>query len=101
VALAACGGAGFVYAVIAFLRAHRQTFYTPVWQDWRWFAILPCVSCAALTIAAVLLRANIYAALSVIAAATLGLLLIGIHNSCDTVTHIVATSSEDDATESE
>jgi hypothetical protein len=101
VALAASGGGGFVYAVIAFLRAHRQTFYAPVWQDWLWFAILPCVSYAALTIAAVLLRANIDAALFVIAAATLGLLLIGIHNSWDTVTHIVATSSEDDATESE
>jgi hypothetical protein len=39
--------------------------------------------------------------LSVIAAAALGLLLIGIHNSWDTVTHIVATNSGDDTTKSE
>jgi hypothetical protein len=93
VTLATCGAAGFVYAVIAFRRAHRQTFYQPVWQDWFWFAILPCVVYATLTIAAIFVRANSHVALLVVAAATFGLLIIGIHNSWDTVTHVVATNS--------
>jgi hypothetical protein len=101
VALVMCGVAGFTYAAIAFRRARRQTFYTPVWQDWLWYALLPCVTYAVLTVAAAFLRTNTHIALSVIAAAALGLLLIGIHNSWDTVTHIVATNSGGDTTKSE
>jgi hypothetical protein len=39
-------------------------------------------------------RTNAAAPLFVIGAAALGLLLIGIHNAWDTVTHIVLTDSE-------
>jgi hypothetical protein len=91
VALVIYGGGGIVYGVIVIRRAHRQTYYTPVWQDWLWHALLPCGVYAALVLAAAFLRTRL--ALFVIAAAALGLLLIGIHNAWDTVTHIVVPDS--------
>lgn len=37
-----CGLAGLAYCVIVIRRARRQDDYEPVWQDWCWYAILPC-----------------------------------------------------------
>jgi len=70
-------------------RARRQTFYEPAWQDWLWYASLPCAGYAALALASVVLPTNMHGALFAIAGAALGLLLIGIHNAWDTVRHIV------------
>jgi hypothetical protein len=53
-------------------------------------AALPFVTYASLTAAALFLRAGTASAPFVVAAASLGLLLIGIHNSWDSVTHLVA-----------
>jgi hypothetical protein len=94
-ALALCGLGGLGYGTIVIHRARRQTTYTPVWQDWLWYAILPCSLYAALALAALFLRTNIQLALFVIAGATLGLLLLGIHNAWDTVTHIVVQGSRE------
>jgi hypothetical protein len=58
---------------------------------------LPCSAYATLTVAAIYLGTNTYIALFVIAAAALGLLLMGIHNAWDTVTQIVVPSSHGDA----
>lgn len=93
--LAACGICGVVYGVIVIRRARRQTSYHPVWQDWIWYQTLPCAAYAALTLAAIILRTRIQTASFVIAAAALGLLLIGVHNAWDTVTHIVMTVPTD------
>jgi hypothetical protein len=95
VALVMCGVAGFTYGAIVIRRARRQTYYKPVWQDWLWYAVSPCGVYVALALAAALLRTNTQLALLVIAAAALGLLLIGIHNAWDTVTHLVAPDSPD------
>jgi hypothetical protein len=84
------GLAGLAYGPIVIRRARRQTTYAPVWQDWVWYTVLPCLSYAALAGAA-LVRANVQAAFFAIAAAALGLLLIGIHNAWDTVTHLVVS----------
>jgi len=79
-------------------RERRQTAYTPVWQDWVWYAVLPCSVYAALLVAALRLDAATHTAVFVIGAAALGLLLIGIHNAWDTVTHIVVTAGDRDET---
>jgi hypothetical protein len=98
VALALCGLGGLAYGAIVIHRARRQTFYEPVWEDWLWYGILPGSVYAALALAAVFLRTTTQLAEFVIGAAALGLLLIGIHNAWDSVTHIVFTGSHDDAT---
>jgi hypothetical protein len=94
IALAICGFGGLGYASIVLVLARRQTDYKPVWDDWVWYALLPGSAYAALTVGAFLLRATTQTALFVIGAAALGLLLIGIHNAWDTVTHVVATADE-------
>jgi hypothetical protein len=64
-----------------------------VWEDWLWYTALPCVCYAALTMTA-LFRIDSPLPLFVVGAAALALLLIGIHNAWDTVTHIVLTDSD-------
>ncbi len=97
VALAACGLGGLLYVAVAIRRARRQTMYQPVLEDWIWYMILPSSVYAALALAGLLLRTAPQTVLFVVAAASLGLLVIGIHNSWDTVTHLVITTSKDDA----
>ena len=101
IALGAGGFGGLVYSAIVIRRARRQTAYEPVWEDWLWYAVLPCGTYAALTTTAVLLRTNPQVASFVIAAAALGLLLIGIHNAWDTVTYVVVSESRDDETKAD
>ncbi len=101
VALAICGFSGLVYGAIVFHRARRQTSYKPVWEDWLWYAIVPCGVYAALTLAALFLLTTTQFALFVIGGSALGLLFIGIHNSWDAVTHIVVGDSPGDSTKTE
>ncbi len=89
VALAVCGLVGLAYGSIVIYRAHRQTFYQPVWEDWLWYAILPSSVYTALALAGVFLGRIAQFAEFVIGAAALGLLLIGIYNAWDSVTHVV------------
>lgn len=98
VALGVCGIGGFAYSCIVIRLAHRQTGYEPVWEDWLWYAILPLIIYATVAVSAVLLRRAIQAALFMIGASALSMLLIGIHNAWDTVTHLVITSGEEDNT---
>jgi hypothetical protein len=95
VAVGVTGFAGLAYAVIVAVRTLRQKSYEPVWEDWLWYTLLPGVSYAALAITG-LLRTTAPRSLFVIGAAALGLLLIGIHNAWDTVTHIVLSNTESD-----
>ncbi len=98
VALAMCGLGGLAYGAIVIHRARRQTDYRPVWEDWLWYATFPCGVYAALTLAALFLRTTTQLAMFVIGAAALGLLLIGIHNAWDSVTHIVVGGGHQDTT---
>jgi hypothetical protein len=91
VALVVAGVAGTAYCAIMIRRMRHQTEYTPVWQDWLWYAAFPCASYAALAIGAALFRSTSDLPHFVIAAAALALLLIGIHNAWDTVIDIVAS----------
>jgi protein-S-isoprenylcysteine O-methyltransferase Ste14 len=95
IALVTCGIGGIAYSAVVLRRARRQTEYRPVWQDWLWYALLPSGAYAALALAAAFLRSNTRLALVGIGAAALGLLLIGIHNAWDTVTHIIVTDALD------
>jgi hypothetical protein len=75
-------------------RARRQTEYQPVFADWVFYFLLPGVSYVALLIAGVMLARGNEQTEYVIAAAALALLLIGIHNAWDTVTHIAFTAAQ-------
>ena len=55
--------------------------------------MLPCAVYGTLAIAAVFLCMDRQIGFFFVAGAALGLLLIGIHNAWDTVTHIVVTES--------
>ena len=88
VSLAVCGAGGVIYGIIVIRRARRQTFYKPVLEDWIWHATLPLAAYAALTTASVLMVRLEEDALFAVAAASLLLLFIGIHNAWDTVTYL-------------
>jgi hypothetical protein len=87
-AIAAIGLGGVTYGCIVIARAIRQTNYKPVFQDWLWYMALPLVAHITFVVAGLLLPRLADTALFFIAAATLLLLLIGIHNAWDTVTYI-------------
>jgi hypothetical protein len=88
IALGTCGIAGFAYAITVVRHARRQTGYKADMEDWLWYIVLPLASYALLVIAAFLLRFHPATALFFVAATSLLLLFIGIHNSWDTVTYI-------------
>jgi hypothetical protein len=79
---------GLLYAAIVIRRARRQTVYQPVLEDWMFHAALPTLAYALVTGGAVALLSYTTDALFTIAAATLLLVFIGIHNAWDTVTFI-------------
>ena len=87
-ALAVCGLWGVTYTLIVVRRARRQSTYKPVFEDWLWHTVLPLVAYAALLLAALGLPANVERSLFVVAGTVLSLVLIGIHNSWDTVTYL-------------
>lgn len=95
VALVACGVGGFVYSLNVIRRARRQATYKPVAEDWVWYVTLPSVAYAASTLASFFLCARTQESLFVVGAVTLALLLIGIRNAWDTVTHVVITNATD------
>ena len=86
--LGLCGLGGIIYVVIVLRRARRQTDYQPVLEDWLFHTVFPLVSYTALLVGAMLLPGHAAPALFVIAAATVLLLFIGIHNAWDNVLYI-------------
>jgi hypothetical protein len=88
------GLGGMIYVVIVLRRARRQRDYQPVLEDWLWHTVFPLVSYTALLVAAIVLPGNPALALFVIAAATVLLLFIGIHNAWDNVIYITIELSQ-------
>jgi hypothetical protein len=88
------GLGAMIYVLIVLRRARRQRDYQPVLEDWLWHTVFPLVSYTALFVAAILLPGRPALALFVIAAATLLLLFIGIHNAWDAVTYIALELSQ-------
>ena len=93
IVLGLCGLGGLIYGAFVIRRARHQKGYEPVWEDWIWYAVLPCLSYATLTATASLLHGHEQMALFVIGLVALALLLIGIHNAWDAVTHIVVSGA--------
>ena len=86
--VAITGLAGLVYAIIVIRRAHRQTGYKPVFEDWLWHAMLPVTGYSALLGSGLALMRYERTALFTIGGVALLLVFIGIHNAWDTVTWI-------------
>jgi hypothetical protein len=101
VALAMCGLGGLGYGAIVMRCARRQKGYEPVWEDWLWYVILPSSIYAALALAALSLYMTMKLALFIIGGSALGLLVVGIRNAWDSVTHIVVSGSSGDGTKTE
>ncbi len=88
VTLVVLGGGALVYGGIVVLRARRQRGYIPVLEDWIWHLLVPPVAYAAVVVAGMLAGARATWPLFVVAAATVLLLCVGIHNAWDTVTYL-------------
>jgi hypothetical protein len=91
--LGACGVAGVLYSAVVTRRARQTTEYKPVLEDWIWHVGLPFLAYGALVAAAATFMHHEADALFAVAASTLLLLFIGIHNAWDTVTYLAIQQS--------
>ena len=83
------GAAGLIYAAIVLRRVQKQTAYKPEFEDWLFHLLLPFAAYAMLAASACAGVTHARGALFVVAAASLLLLFIGIHNAWDAVTYHV------------
>lgn len=79
---------GFFYMLAVAGRMRRQSAYQPDAEDWLFHACLPLIAYLVLLLSAPWTRASERTALLAVAAAALGLLFIGIHNSWDSILFI-------------
>ena len=86
-ALVLAAAAGLAYTLVVTWRAFRQKEYTPVLEDWLWHNIFPFASYAVLLAAAFGLGPADAWSPYAMAAMTLFLLFIGIHNAWDAVAY--------------
>ncbi|HXI31501.1 MAG TPA: hypothetical protein VNG89_23850 [Vicinamibacterales bacterium] len=93
-ALGVFGGTAVVYMLIVLRRAHRQTEYKPVFEDWLFHTALPLVAYLAIVVSVWAMPRSPESFLFVLAGAALLLLFVGIHNAWDTVTFIVVAGWE-------
>jgi hypothetical protein len=87
-ALGASGLVGAIYSSSIIRHARRTESYTPDLEDWIWYAALPILAYTILFAGAILLHHHTLLALFLIAATSLMLLFIGIHNAWDSVTYL-------------
>ena len=80
---------GIVYAVVVGRRVRAQTHYQPALVDWLFNVLLPFTAYAMLAGSAYAAHSHARPALFVVGAATLLLLLLGIHNAWDAITYFV------------
>ena len=92
---------GLIYVVRLFTRQYNFSDYEPDAEDWIWYTTLPIVAYAAVVMGAVIICLNPTLALSIFAATTTLLLVIGIHNSWDIVTYITISEGKDDPPDTE
>lgn len=94
--LGAGGVAGVIYSVSTFWHA-RKSSYEPDGEDWIWYAGIPLLAHTGLLTAAVMSWFGFEWSTGVIAVVSLTLLLVGIHNSWDTVTYVAVKHTRKDA----
>ena len=78
---------GLIYVVRAFVLARRQQAYKPVAEDWIWHVVLPLAAYLHLVLSGFALAHSEGSALYAVAATTLALLYIGIHNAWDSAVY--------------
>ena len=91
--LAGLAGVSYVFIVLWEVR-HRLVGYQLVRSDWLWYTLLPLISYTALVVAAILLPIYPGPVLFIIAAVTMLLLFMGIHNAWDVVTYMAIERSQ-------
>jgi len=89
------GLCGVVYSISIGYRARKLANYNADRADWIWFIILPCLAYLTLCVAGFALQSFPPGASYQIAAATMLLILIGIHNAWDVVTYLATSSPEE------
>jgi len=89
------GCCGIVYVAIVLRRMRRQGVYEPEFEDWLFHIALPMAAYAVLTLSAFATVLLAREALFGVAAASLLLLFIGIHNAWDAVSYHVFFSKRD------
>ncbi len=82
---------GVVYSLIVLRRIRTQAAYTPVFDDWLFYLVLPLVAYATLAGSAFAAGSGTFIALFGVAGAALLLLFVGIRNAWDSVTYHVFT----------
>ena len=95
--LCLCGAAGIAYTVVVALRAWRQSGYAPMLEDWLWHSVFPFIAYTVLLASAFSIEQDPPAHLFAIAATSLFLLFIGIHNAWDAVTYIAMQRARESA----
>jgi hypothetical protein len=83
------GLGGILYEFIVIRRMRVQNVYSPLFEDWLFYALLPLAAYAILAASACFAPSHLVGALFAAAAAALLLLFIGIHNAWDAVTYHV------------
>ncbi|HVX39702.1 MAG TPA: hypothetical protein VHB25_09025 [Gemmatimonadaceae bacterium] len=96
-ALGVLGAGALIYSGVVLRRARQQQSYVPTAYDWFWHIAFPGAAYLAVVSGAATLHAGTVAPLFVIAAATLLLLCVGIHNAWDTVTYLIVNAARRDA----
>jgi hypothetical protein len=86
------GSSALIYSLAVLRRARRQRSYVPEFEDWLWHVLLPVAAYGAVVAAAVSLDAEGSGPFFAVAAATLVLLCVGIHNAWDTVTYLTLSA---------
>jgi hypothetical protein len=92
--LAGCGLAGIAYSFRVFSHA-RQAAYKPDLGDWLWYTIFPVIAHLVLLASGLLIVFATSWSLIPVAAEVLIFLLLGVHNSWDSVIFIAARHSQD------
>jgi hypothetical protein len=90
VVLGVCGVMGVLYGMRVITHARRQSVYAPVFEDWLFHGVLPVLAYATLLAAAMILPGRAATALFAIAASSMLLLFVGIHNAWDAVTYMAS-----------
>jgi hypothetical protein len=88
IVVGAAAVAGVIYTALVARRARRQTGYVLVLEDWLWHTAFPFVAYLAILAGALTLTRETVDAFFGIAAASILLLFIGIHNAWDAVTYV-------------
>ncbi len=88
IALGVCAVVGFVWSLLVLFNIRKIKFYSMVLEDWAWHIALPLLAYVAAMAGVIVLESHTVLALFLIGGTATMLVLIGIHNAWDTVTHL-------------